>query len=105
MSFLEQRETKDTPPTSPTPETKMETTPSQSRWLWAYGWMPAWLRKMDRGILALTIVFVLTLPLFTPRIYASDEIKYFSYLHSIFFDHDVDFTNEYSYFYNSDPVK
>ncbi|MBN9392115.1 MAG: hypothetical protein J0I20_29020 [Chloroflexi bacterium] len=105
MSFLEQRETKDNPPTSPTPETKMETTPSQSRWLWAYGWMPAWLRKMDRGILALTIVFVLTLPLFTPRIYASDEIKYFSYLHSIFFDHDVDFTNEYSYFYNSDPVK
>lgn len=106
MSFLEQRETKDPSQTPPAPDATMEISPPQkSRWSWAYGWMPAWLRNMDRGILALTIVFVLTLPLFTPRIYASDEIKYFSYLHSIFFDHDVNFNNEYSYFYNSDPVK
>ncbi|HEX2914390.1 MAG TPA: hypothetical protein VH186_26560 [Chloroflexia bacterium] len=68
-------------------------------------YVPAWLNRLDRGILALIIVFVLTLPLFTPRIYASDEIKYFSYLHSIFFDHDVDFTNEYLHFYDSDPKK
>ena len=106
MSFLEQRETKGNSETPATSDTQIETTPPQkSRWLWANNRMPAWLRKMDRGILALTIVFVLTLPLFTPRIYASDEIKYFSYLHSIFFDHDVDFTNEYSHFYDSDPVK
>ena len=68
-------------------------------------WLPGWLRRMDRGLLALLIVFIVTLPLFTPRIYASDEIKYFSYLHSIFFDRDVDFTNEYAHFYQSDPVK
>lgn len=67
--------------------------------------LPAWLGKIDRGILALLIVFVLTLPLFTPRIYASDEIKYFSYLHSAFFDQDVDFTNEYTYFYELNPKK
>ncbi len=71
--------------------------------IWAR--MPDWVRRLDRGILALLIVFVLTLPLFTPRIYASDEIKYFSYLHSIFFDRDVDFTNEYTHFYESNPKK
>ncbi len=78
---------------------------------WARFWgkiearLPGWLQRLDRGILALIIVFVLTLPLFTPRIYASDEIKYFSYLHSIFFDRDVNFTNEYTYFYQSNPQK
>ena len=68
-------------------------------------WLPGPLKRLDRGILALLIVFILTLPLFTPRIYASDEIKYFSYLHSILFDHDVDFTNEYTYFYELNPTK
>jgi hypothetical protein len=67
--------------------------------------LPAPLRRLDRGILALVIVFVLTLPLFTPRIYASDEIKYFSYLPSILFDRDVDFTNNYTYFYQLNPEK
>ena len=67
--------------------------------------LPGPLARLDRGILALLIVFVLTLPLFTPRIYASDEIKYYSYLHSIFFDHDVNFTNEYTYFYELNPQK
>ncbi len=64
-----------------------------------------WFKKVDRGVLALLVVFVLTLPLFTPRIYASDEIKYYSYLHSIFFDRDVDFTNEYTHFYELNPKK
>jgi hypothetical protein len=36
----------------------------------------------------------------TPRIYASDEIQYFSYLRSLWFDHDVSFENEYQYFYD-----
>ncbi len=66
---------------------------------------PAFFNRIDKGFLFLVLIFFLTLPLFTPRVYASDEIKYFSYLHSIFFDHDVDFTNEYSYFYNSNPNK
>jgi len=62
-------------------------------------------RKADKGILALCLVFVVTLPLFTARIYASDEIQYFSYLHSVVFDFDVDFTNEYQHFIALDPPK
>ena len=45
-------------------------------------------------------VFVVSLPAVTPRIYASDEIQYFSYLRSLWFDHDVSFENEYRYFYD-----
>jgi hypothetical protein len=35
----------------------------------------------------------------TPRLYSSDEVQYFSYLRSLYFDHDVSFENEYRYFY------
>jgi hypothetical protein len=38
-----------------------------------------------------------------PRIAESDAIEYFSYLHSVFFDFDLDFTNEYTTFYLEDP--
>ncbi len=44
-------------------------------------------------------------PLVTSRIYASDEIQYFAYTHSIFFDGDLDFSNQYLHFYESDKVK
>jgi hypothetical protein len=40
-----------------------------------------------------------SLPAVTTRIYASDEVQYFSYLRSLYFDHDVSFDNEYRYFY------
>lgn len=69
------------------------------------GFWRSWWRRSDKGLLTLLLLFVLTLPLFTPRIYATDEIEYFSYLHSIVFDHDVDFTNEYNHFINTDPQK
>jgi len=46
-------------------------------------------------------VFLLSLPLVTPRIYASDEVQYFSYLRSLWFDRDVSFENEYTHFYES----
>ena len=36
----------------------------------------------------------------TPRIYSSDEIQYFAYLRSLWFDHDLSFENEYQYFYD-----
>ena len=49
----------------------------------------------------LVLLFVLSLPAVTPRIYASDEVQYFSYLRSIWFDHDVSFENEYRHFYNA----
>jgi hypothetical protein len=43
---------------------------------------------------------VLSLPAVTARIYSSDEIQYFSYLRSLWFDHDLSFENEYQYFYD-----
>ena len=36
----------------------------------------------------------------TVRLYASDEIQYFAYLRSAWFDHDLSFDNEYRYFYD-----
>ena len=56
---------------------------------------------MRRDLAVLAAAFVLTLPLITPRIYASDEVQYFAYLRSLWFDHDVSFQNEYRYFYDS----
>lgn len=36
----------------------------------------------------------------TTRLYSSDEVQYFSYLRSLYFDGDVSFENEYRYFYD-----
>lgn len=47
--------------------------------------------------------FLLTLPLVTTRIRGADEIEYFSYLRSLVFDRDLEFGNEYAYFYAKDP--
>jgi hypothetical protein len=58
-----------------------------------------------RELLALVAVFALTLPAVTPRIYASDEIQYFAYLRSLWFDRDVSFENEYRYFYDRDVAR
>jgi hypothetical protein len=51
----------------------------------------------------LVFLFVLTLPLVTPKIRASDEIEYFAYLPSLTFDHDLEFGNEYQHFYDRSP--
>ncbi len=56
-----------------------------------------------RAIGALALVFALTLPGVTTRIYATDEIQYFSYLRSLWFDRDVSFENEYRHFYEAGP--
>jgi hypothetical protein len=45
-------------------------------------------------------LFLLSLPAVTPRIYSSDEIQYFAYLRSLWFDRDLSFENEYRYFYD-----
>lgn len=47
----------------------------------------------------LIAVFVISLPAVTVRFYASDEIEYFAYLRSMWFDGDLSFDNEYRYFY------
>jgi len=54
-----------------------------------------------RQLIGLCLAFVITLPAVTSRLYASDEIEYFAWLRSIAFDHDVDFRNEYQYFYDT----
>jgi hypothetical protein len=57
-------------------------------------------RARAPGALALLLLFLLSLPAVTPRLYAADEIEYFAYLRSLWFDHDLSFDNEYRYFYD-----
>ena len=52
----------------------------------------------------LVLLGVVSLILFTPRIYGADEIKYFAPLRSIYFDGDIHYENEYAYFIERDPV-
>ncbi|MFL5801742.1 MAG: hypothetical protein ACJ8CR_08365 [Roseiflexaceae bacterium] len=63
----------------------------------------------DRGALLIVAIFLLLLPLSTARIYATDEVQYFAYLRSLYFDGDLDFRNEYQHFAdiglrNGDPA-
>lgn len=60
-------------------------------------------RLSRRGTWLLVAVFVLSLPAVTARINASDEIQFFSWLHSWAFDCDVDFDNEYRHFHDAGP--
>jgi hypothetical protein len=62
-------------------------------------------QSQARPLLILTALFLLSLPLVTTRIYASDEVQYFSYLRSLWFDRDVSFENEYQHFYESGVVR
>jgi hypothetical protein len=61
-------------------------------------------RELRRGAWRsgwLVLAFIASLPAVTTRIYASDEIQYFSYLRSLYFDRDVSFENEYRHFYDA----
>ncbi|GAB4213752.1 MAG: glycosyltransferase family 39 protein [Roseiflexaceae bacterium] len=57
----------------------------------------------DRGALALIALFVLLLPLSTPRISATDEVQYYVYLRSLYFDGDLNFANDYREFARQNP--
>jgi hypothetical protein len=61
--------------------------------------------RSRRQRLVLLCLFVLSLPLVTTRIYSSDEIQYFAYLRSLWFDHDLSFENEYRYFYDRNVAR
>ena len=50
----------------------------------------------------MAVLFLISLPFVTPRVAASDEIEYFSYLPSILLDGDLNFRNQYEYFCNLD---
>ncbi len=57
-------------------------------------------RSSAAGLVLLIAVFLISLPAVTVRFYASDEIEYFAYLRSMWFDHDFSFDNENRYFYD-----
>ncbi len=59
--------------------------------------------RLERGLAVMLVLFLVSLPFVTPRVAASDEIEYFSYLPSLWFDGDLNFRNEYQYFCNLDP--
>lgn len=54
---------------------------------------------------ALVALFLLSLPAVTTRFYASDEVEGFAWLHSVIFDHDASFENEYQHFYDTGVVR
>lgn len=64
---------------------------------------PARFLRGDRGWIFLLLLFVLSLPLVTPRLYATDSAEYFAYLPSLLFDGDLDFTDEYTYLHELNP--
>ena len=55
---------------------------------------------MKRPVSVLVLLFVVSLPAVTLRLYASDEIEFYSFLRSLWFDRDLSFDNEYRYFYD-----
>ena len=59
------------------------------------------LRIDRRAVVALVLLFIVSLPAVTPRIYAADEIEYFAFLRSLWFDRDLSFDNEYRHFVDS----
>jgi len=69
----------------------------------AIGGARAFLR--ERAVLVLLGLYLLTLPLMTHDIRVADEIEYFAYLHSLVFDRDLDFLDEYTYFLDRFPDK
>jgi hypothetical protein len=63
--------------------------------------LPAELTRFTaRELRVLVALFVLTLPAVTARLYSSDEVQYYAYLRSLWFDRDVSFDNEYRTFYD-----
>ena len=62
----------------------------------SYSWRREWA--------ALILAAMVALPLFTPRLYGADEIKYITHLRSAYFDGDVDYFNDYDLLLRRDPV-
>lgn len=63
----------------------------------------------DLGPLVIILVFLVLLPFSLPRIALSDEVQYYAYLRSFYFDRDLNFYNEYQHFAeiglkNNDPA-
>ena len=54
--------------------------------------------QRNRGQLLIAALFLVLLPFSLRRIYATDEVQYYVYVRSVYFDHDLDFRNEYEHF-------
>jgi len=54
--------------------------------------------KRQRGPWIILACWLLLLPFSLPRVALSDEVQYYAYLRSIYFDRDLDFRNEYEHF-------
>ncbi|MFN5059656.1 MAG: hypothetical protein ACK5GU_07040 [Chloroflexota bacterium] len=61
------------------------------------------IRSIDAGQILLGVLFVLSLIVSLPRVYATDEVQYYAWLRSVWFDGDVDFANEYTTFAHLNP--
>lgn len=67
------------------------------------------IQTRDPGYFIILLIFLVLLPISTPRIYATDEVQYYAYIRSVYFDGDLDFRNEYQHFAdvgqrNGDPA-
>lgn len=60
--------------------------------------LSAWMSAGRRGPVLIVLLFILLMPLSLPRVALSDEVQYYAYLRSVYFDGDLDFRNEYEYF-------
>lgn len=63
----------------------------------------AWWATADRGFVVLLVLYALSLPFVAHRITASDAIEYYSYDRSLYFDHDLNFFNDYQGFIDRNP--
>lgn len=63
--------------------------------------LASFFRLSVRELMWLSLAFALSLPAVTLRLYASDEVQYYAYLRSLWFDRDVSFENEYRHFYDT----
>ena len=61
------------------------------------------LRFIDRGCTVLAILYLCSLPFVAHRMTASDAIEYYVYDRSLYFDHNLDFVNDYQGFYDRNP--
>jgi hypothetical protein len=67
------------------------------------GRVARWWRAVDHGLAILCLLYLVSLPLVSHRMTASDAIEYYVYDRSIYFDADLDFTNDYQGFYDRNP--
>jgi hypothetical protein len=81
----------------------MEATTPATRRAPSAGRLGAWWAHADHGLVILCILYVLSLPFVAHRMTASDAIEYYAYDRSLYFDHDLNFFNDYQGFYDRNP--